>query len=325
MHSITAIPLPCLAALEEGDLAQLPSPVYARGYVRSYAEAVRLDGDRLALELWRTLEQPRVSVPNGVRRPSGPADAAAPQSAPPRPGGPPRKAPSKRAGREPSSLAPLRQPISPFVPKESRVRIPKPPRIGRPKAGRLNLKPERRKRVPSGLRKIAPALERTAIVVLVIVLAAGLLALLRGTPSNDTKTATTATTARPAKARQTKTADAPTRAPTPSAAPTPPAPPPVIAAASDNGTQATYVLGRDHFTVAVAATDAPLWIQVRAGQGGPQLFMGTLEAGQSMPFDAPGAFWVRLGNLAHTAVTVDGVAVTLPAKPAIPYNLFLQR
>src|SRR3954468_21834390 len=77
VHAITAIPLPCLAALEEGDLGRLPSPVYARGYVRSYAEAVRLDGDRLALELWRSLEEPKVAAPAGSRAHTGRASAPA--------------------------------------------------------------------------------------------------------------------------------------------------------------------------------------------------------------------------------------------------------
>src|SRR6476646_4350019 len=123
VHAITAIPLPCLAALEEGNLSQLPSPVYARGYVRSYAEAVRLDGDRLALELWRALGETPVPPANGARTATRPAPPAQPAGR----SGPPRRAADKNAQRPPSSLAPLRQPISPFVPKEGRVRIPKPP------------------------------------------------------------------------------------------------------------------------------------------------------------------------------------------------------
>src|SRR5439155_3568400 len=69
VHAVTAIPLVCLAALEEGDLAQLPSPVYARGYIRSYAEAMRLDGDRLALELWRCMEEAPVTASGGAPGP----------------------------------------------------------------------------------------------------------------------------------------------------------------------------------------------------------------------------------------------------------------
>jgi hypothetical protein len=312
VNAITAIPLPCLAALEEGNLDQLPSPVYARGYVRSYAEAVRLDGDRLALDLWRTLEEPGATAPSGTRAPADGQAADAP---------PTRKPPAKKAARQPSSLAPLRQPISPFVPKEGRVRMPKPPRIMRPKAGRLNLKSKRhRKRGAGRFSKLAPALERTAIVVLVVVLALGLWGLVRGDSSNDTKTATTTGQAKGSPAAS----PSPSPSPSSSAPTTLPAPPPATPV-SDNGSQATYALARDRFTLAVAAADAPLWIQVRAGQRGPQLFMGTLKPGQNMPFDVTGVVWVRLGNLAHSVVTVDGAPLTLPPKPAAPYNLLLQR
>lgn len=289
LHAITAIPLPCLAALEEGHLDQLPSPVYARGYVRSYAEAVRLDGDRLALELWR-------------------AAPAAPTAG---------KAPAKKAARQPSSLAPLRQSTSPFVPKEGRVRLPRPPGIGRPKAGRLNLKTKhRRQGAPARLRALAPILERAAIVVLVLVLAAGLWSLVRGNPSPDKQSGT----------RASQVVSPAPPASSPSSAPpiTAPAPPPSAAPVSDNGSQATYALGRGQFTVAVAATDAPLWIEARSGPRGAQLFMGTLQPGESKPFPTTGLLWVRLGNLAHSAVTVDGGPTTLPAKPALPYNLLFQ-
>ena len=79
VHAVTAIPLNCLAALEEGDLSALPSPVYARGYIRSYAEAVRLDGDRLALEVWRCMDEAKVAASGGgaaCARPRGRGPAA---------------------------------------------------------------------------------------------------------------------------------------------------------------------------------------------------------------------------------------------------------
>src|SRR5438309_8830761 len=107
VHATTAIPLSSLAALEEGRLAELPSPVYARGYVRSYAEAVRLDGDRLALELWRLMEEARLEAA-ATERPTRPAGPRAKQSR--RPARP----------RPPSPLAGLRQPESPWVPKPGR-------------------------------------------------------------------------------------------------------------------------------------------------------------------------------------------------------------
>ena len=45
VRSATGIPDAYLDAIERGRLEQLPSPEYARGYVRSYAATVRLDGD----------------------------------------------------------------------------------------------------------------------------------------------------------------------------------------------------------------------------------------------------------------------------------------
>jgi hypothetical protein len=96
-------------------------------------------------------------------------------------------------------------------------------------------------------------------------------------------------------------------------------------ASADDGSQATYVIGRDHFAVVVQATDAACWVLVRAAPGGPALFTGTLQPGESRPFDATGSLWVRVGNVGHAGLRVDGIALTLPAKPALPYNLLLQR
>src|SRR5947208_9917288 len=150
VQAVTAIPLPCLAALEEGRLDQLPSPVYARGYVRSYAEAVRLDGDRLALELWRLLEEARVATATAERQPGIHAARRAPAASRP----PTIQQRRTNNGRQPSSLAALRQPESPWVPK------------------------------PGRLKRLVPALERTAIGVLIVVLGIGLWSLERGGSSS---------------------------------------------------------------------------------------------------------------------------------------------
>jgi hypothetical protein len=107
-------------------------------------------------------------------------------------------------------------------------------------------------------------------------------------------------------------------------APTPAAPVEATPSA-DNGSQATYSTGRDRFAVTVQATDAPCWVLVRATPSGPALFTGTLQPGESHPFDAAGTLWVRVGNVGHAAVLVEGTPLTLPNKPAFPYNLLLQR
>jgi hypothetical protein len=292
VHAATAIPLPCLAALEEGRLTALPSAVYARGYVRSYADAVRLDGDRLALELWRCLDEAQVAAATGTR------GAGARQA-----GRPPWSAPSRRAGsggaerptngRRPSSLTPLRQPDSPWVPKPGRI------------------------------RRILPGVERVAILLLAVVLGVGVWDLERGRPSHNT----------PAPARASGVAAfPPPEPPAPSPPPSSPGPGSVASVApvgttpsSDNGSQATYTTGRDRFAVIVQATDAPCWVLVRATPGGPALFTGTLQAGEALPFDATGTLWVRVGNVGHASVLVEGTPLTLPNKPAFPYNLLLQR
>ncbi|MCU1450662.1 MAG: transcriptional regulator, family [Acidimicrobiales bacterium] len=288
VHAVTAIPLPCLAALEEGRLTALPSAVYARGYVRSYAEAVRLDGDRLALELWRCLDEAQVAAATGTRGAAA-RPARRPQSSAPTPGARPPRARRPINGTRPA-LTPLRQPESPWVPKPGRI------------------------------RRVLPGLERVAIVLLALVLGVGIWDLERGRPSHNT----------PAPARASGVAAFP--APEPSSAP-PPSPAPGTAApvvpvatpSADNGSQATYTTGRDRFTVVVQATDAPCWMLVRATPGGPALFTGTLQPGESRPFDATGTLWVRVGNIGHASVLVEGTPLTLPDKPAFPYNLLLQR
>jgi len=292
VHSLTAIPLGCIAALEEGDLSQLPSPVYARGYIRSYAEAVRLDGDRLALELWRGMEEARVT-PAGSPVTSGPRTASRPTTAAtraPAVGAPARQRPRAANGRRPSTLAPLRQPESPWVPK------------------------------PGRLRRMAPALERVAIVLLLVVLGVGIWDLQRSRPVH-----------KPTAPQQAAgISNSPAPAPSPAAV-TPNAPPAATGSAtlattpvSDNGSLATYVTGSGHYSVLVRATDAPCWIQVRAGSGGAVLFEGTLQTGQTQPFDATGPLWVRLGNLGHASVQVNGTPLVLPNKPSFPYNVLLQ-
>src|SRR5436305_14216615 len=97
IHAVTAIPLNCLAALEEGDLAQFPSPVYARGYIRSYAEAVRLDGDRLALQLWPCLEEAQVAASSGAQLSGARPPGRPPPAAPRPPSGPAPRQPTRPA------------------------------------------------------------------------------------------------------------------------------------------------------------------------------------------------------------------------------------
>jgi len=288
VHAVTAIPLNCLAALEEGDLAKLPSPVYARGYIRSYAEAVRLDGDHLALELWRCMEEAQVAATGGALAPGPRPRGRSQVPVAPRPSTGPSPRPRSRAtnGRRPSNLAPLRQPSSPWVPKPGRI------------------------------RRMAPALERIAIGALLVVLAVGIWDLQRSRPVHKPKApalAAPASQTRPTTAPPVTSGGAPEVTATLTTTPV-----------SDNGSVATYTTGSGHYSVVVQATDAPCWVQVRAGPGAPVMYEGTLQPGQIQPFDATGTLWVRLGNLGHAAVQVNGTPLVLPNKPSFPYNVLLQ-
>src|SRR5207302_2433662 len=124
-----------------------------------YAEAVRLDGDRLALELWRCMDEAKVAASGGGALPGPRPRGRASLPASPRPPAGPAPRPRTRAtnGRRPSNLAPLRQPTSPWVPKPGRI------------------------------KRMAPALERAAIVLLLIVLAVGIWDLQRSRPVNKPK------------------------------------------------------------------------------------------------------------------------------------------
>ncbi len=168
---------------------------------------------------------------------------------------------------------------------------------------------------PGRIKRMAPALERAAIVLLLIVLAVGIWDLQRSRPVKKPKA--------PAQA----TGIAQTDGAPPSHAPASSTPPPSTLSTtpvSDNGSLAVYTTGRDHFAVMMQATDAPCWLQVRAGASGPVLFEGTLQPGEVRPFDATSALWVRVGNLGHANVLVEGTALVLPNKPSFPYNLLLQ-
>ena len=165
---------------------------------------------------------------------------------------------------------------------------------------------------------MAPSLERIAIGALLLVLAVALWNLEQGGASHHVPRVAAFEDLRPpAPGQPVPTTVVASPAPAPS--------PTVLSPASDNGSQAVYATGKDHFNVVVTATDAPCWVDVRPAAGGPSLFQGTLQAGEKRPADAAGSLWVRVGNVGHVAVTVDGVPLTLPDKPSFPYNLLIQK
>lgn len=66
----TYIKLPYLVALEEGDIAKLPAPVYIHGYIRQYAKLLGLNGSDLVLQYQQDAGRgpaPKVSVATSAR------------------------------------------------------------------------------------------------------------------------------------------------------------------------------------------------------------------------------------------------------------------
>lgn len=60
----TFIPLRLLKALEEGQLDQLPEPIFVQGFIRRYADAIDLDGAALSKTFPATLLQAKADAPS---------------------------------------------------------------------------------------------------------------------------------------------------------------------------------------------------------------------------------------------------------------------
>ncbi len=70
MSARLRIPARYVRALEQGDMAALPEPTFVRGYLKSYARELGLDGEALATELVPTVEvkapRPLLAVDGGA-------------------------------------------------------------------------------------------------------------------------------------------------------------------------------------------------------------------------------------------------------------------
>lgn len=64
------LPLNIVQAIEENDFAQLPNPVFARGYVRSYAKLLELDPDPIVQQFPMPAEQAITENSMSIERPS---------------------------------------------------------------------------------------------------------------------------------------------------------------------------------------------------------------------------------------------------------------
>jgi eukaryotic-like serine/threonine-protein kinase len=109
-------------------------------------------------------------------------------------------------------------------------------------------------------------------------------------------------------AKHTTSATSTTRPPPPSPAPSPKpstAPPDLV--------------------IKIAARQQDCWVLLTQTSDGSQIYMGTLQPGTSMTFTEPEAVEIRLGNPAHTILTVNGkrqpintnLPVTLSFSPAV--------
>lgn len=99
----------------------------------------------------------------------------------------------------------------------------------------------------------------------------------------------------------------------------PPSPTQITPVRSDeNG--AVYQLTSANYELAISA-NGPCWIDVLQGQGGPQIFEGTLAAGDVRTISAKGAVWVRVGDAAHMSATIDDIPVVMPGATGAPYDL----
>ena len=64
-----------LAALESGDVADLPAPVYAKGFLRNYSTYLGLDADEMLARWRREIDQPRSAEMPKVKPPPQPITA----------------------------------------------------------------------------------------------------------------------------------------------------------------------------------------------------------------------------------------------------------
>ncbi len=81
-----------------------------------------------------------------------------------------------------------------------------------------------------------------------------------------------------------------------------------------------------YLVINIAAAQQDCWVLLTKASDGSALYMGTLLPGTSMTFREPEAVDIRLGNPAHTILTVDGkrqpintsLPVTLSFSPGVP-------
>jgi len=97
-----------------------------------------------------------------------------------------------------------------------------------------------------------------------------------------------------------------------------------LVAISSSSTAATYEVSDAPFTVTVATSGGPCWLEATDSSDGQLLWEGTLAPGESQAIASPAGLVLRLGNSPVTTVTEGGQVVSLPAGAAVVFDLTFQ-
>jgi Domain of unknown function (DUF4115) len=86
---------------------------------------------------------------------------------------------------------------------------------------------------------------------------------------------------------------------------------------------ASYDLADQTYSLLVAATTGPCWLDVESTTGGTTLFTGVLNAGQQHTINATGSVTIVLGAPQLATVEVNGVPAVLPPGYQTPFTMHL--
>ncbi len=266
-----------IEALESGQWDVLPGPVYARGFVRSYAEVLGLDGTEL-LEKYVDHGE-RVSAEPGAR-----TDSRAPISEHP------------AAERKPAAR--MVEPRS--VHEMERTR------------SRSHERPERSRReiYERPVRPVGSWVGQGLLIVGALVVVGGLYVLLHHHHGQAARGANS-TTSSPQKTQATKPVTHKSAPPKQATQPEKKAQPVVVALPYANGAYTYKVLDADSLQVVITVNSGELWFSATAdGQAvAPNVI---LNQGQSKSFSAQNNVTFHLGHVQGVSITVDGQPVQLP-------------
>lgn len=291
-----------IQALEDGDWSILPGEVYGRGFIRSYAEAMELDGFALLKQLdeERQAALPKDSSPvtnsavPGTDAPTGlsekPAEPKGPRSA---------EAPRREQGTS--------------SPKAS----------GRPVGSVPNLKPPRNRATRGGGRGGSHVGQAVTVIVILGALAGGWWAL-----ETHNKSANPANTPGSGLNQTNTVAANPTNSTANNAANnsannTTTPPPPTVQVTTQpfkNGTETYLIKTAQPLNVQMQVT-RPCWIQVvkqDSKSGSPA--GETVQVNQPKTWTAQQQLTIRIGHYPGVTMTVNGQTVQLP-KINSPYDV----